>query len=200
MPELNQARPTTRRRKQERPRRRTAIKAKANDADGRDMFFDNFICMDVPDKRPPRYTGWLPLLERRSEVCELEVTDTMELLRMNEDNPYVATIVARQYCPCTDEPCCPPQCCKARCATKEDEGAPTPLASYRIAVIYKNEFHRYHAHDCCTAEYVRCINATHGLNLPYEEWRFDLDERSIAPHVLRENEPCVDLRYRVFEQ
>lgn len=199
MPELTQPCPAIRRRKQERPRRRTST-ATTKDANDRDLFFDNFICMGVPVTRPPRYAGWLPLVRRRSKVRELDVTDNMELLRMNEDNPYVATIVANQFCPCTDEPCCPPQCCKTRCATKEDEGALTPLASYRIAVIYKNEFHRYHAHDCCTAKYVRCINETHHLNLPYEEWRFDLDERSIEPHVLRENEPCVDLRYLVFEQ
>lgn len=193
MPESNPIQSTIRRRKQENPQRIAA-------AAERDLFFDNFVCMGVPDKRPPRYKGWLPLLRRRSKVCELDVTDNMELMRMNEDNPYVATIVANQYCPCTDEPCCPPKCCKARCTTKEDEGALTPLASYRIAVIYKNKFHRYHAHDCCTAKYVRCINATYGLNLPYEEWRFDLDEQSVEPHVLRENEPCVDLRYLVFEQ
>ncbi len=187
-------------RKQTRPRRITPRPAVEQEAVHRDVIFDNFFFMGNAPRRIPRYTGWLPLIARPLKVRNLDITDDMELLRMNEDNPYVATIVANQFCACTDDVCCPPQCCKVRCATKEDEGNLTPLASYRIAVIYKNEYHRYHAHNMCTAKYVRCINATYNLSLPYEEWRLDLDESTLAPHILRENEPCVDLRYYVFEQ
>jgi hypothetical protein len=209
MPETNHVQQTISRRKQIRPQRHHARAAAPEEppgaTDDRTVVYDNFFCMGVPEKRPPRYAGWLPLIGRRSKVRGLDVTDNTELLRFNEDNPYVASIVAEQFCACTEEAvqsdgfCCPPKCCKSR-HDHDADGKLVPLAAYRIAVIYKNEFHRYRAHDCCTAKYVRCINETHGTTFPYAEWQFELNEGSVAPHVLLENEPCVDLRYLVFEE
>ena len=146
----------------------------------------------------PKYTGYLPHMAprpyKRFVTCSDDGGGKYELRRWRVYEPYVAQVQVRQVCGCIGKPCDGGQynCCKL-C-----NGGVTATAIYLIPVIFRNSYHADHwCRFGASKQYIACVNETYNLNLPLnEKKRYDCT--ILEPYVLKEGEPCVDLRYLRF--